>query len=295
MRIGFIGNPSKLEIGTYLGEWVDWLTTQGHKICMMQDFMKMLDGSASSLIQTCENLKELVACSEVLISLGGDGTILYAAKVVGAAQIPILGVKFGGLGFLADISPEDFKEAIGELERGALHKQERLMLQATIGFEGEDKDAGYALNEFVVSRYGGSQATRLRLWVNTRLVNSFISDGIIVATPTGSTAYSMAAGGPLVSPVSKTIIITPINPHSLTAKPIVISDRASVWIEPDDVKDDVLMVSADGQQIQPLQAGQMLKVKKADCTTSLLQRTGRSFFDVLKEKLHWGNDIRKPG
>lgn len=291
MRLSFFGNPTKPGIRRYLPGWIKWLLQQGHEICLDQELAAVLDDVAEQQVSVAGSHDDLVQGCELLLSLGGDGTILMAARLIGDRNIPILGVKFGGLGFLVDVAPDEFRAAFAEVGEQRSLRPPRLLLQGEI--EGNSQAKTVALNEFMVGRRAGSHATSIRLGIDGTHVSSFIADGLIVATPTGSTAYSMAAGGPLVSPELDLFIITPICPHSLTTRPIVVSAESDIWIEPGRSVDGELAVVADGQTIGYLQPGDKLKLRKSGYRVTLLQRASHTFFDVLNRKLNWGEDIRK--
>ncbi|MFQ5629800.1 MAG: NAD(+)/NADH kinase, partial [bacterium] len=285
MRFSFLGNPAKQGIKKYLSGWINWLHGNGHHVALSEDLANLVKLALHSEIRICHDRASLLQKCDLVISLGGDGTILLAAKYIKDSKIPILGVKFGGLGFLADVSPDAFQEAILEVQENRAIRQERLVLSGQI--RQRNGQQLFALNEFVIVRNLGTQSSRIGLWVNETPVSSFIADGIIISSPTGSTAYSMAAGGPLVSPIIDVLIITPICPHSLTTRPIVVRDDACIWIEAQTTTDDELTVNADGEQVLSLQKRDMFEVKKTDYTITLLQRADHTFFDILKTKLHW--------
>lgn len=293
MRLSFLGNPAKPGIRKYLPLWIDWLLDKGHVIAISSELVSVLAPLQQDEVSICAEATSLVEGCELLISLGGDGTILSAARYVGARGIPILGVKFGGLGFLAGVAPEEFQEAFLEVQQNKVDRQQRLVLSGTLRGSEVDPRPYYALNEFVIARQQGTQSSRIALWVNETPVSTFIADGIILSSPTGATAYSMAAGGPLVSPTVDVLIITPICAHSLTTRPIVVNHDARIWVEACGESGHTLSVSADGQMLEPLRRGEMFEVKKGPYRITLLQRAGHTFFDILKTKLHWGEDIRK--
>lgn len=294
MQLSFFGNPAKRGIKKYLPGWIQWLHESGLTIALTRELANLVEPGLHNKIRICDDRETLLQNCDLAVSLGGDGTILLAAKVIGSRNIPILGVKFGGLGFLADVSPDEFQEAILEVQENRVIRQQRLVLSGQLRQKvASNAQPLHALNEFTIARQLGTQSSRIGLWVNGTPVSSFIADGIIISSPTGSTAYSMAAGGPLVSPIIDVLIITPISAHSLTTRPIVVSDDACIWIEAQTNTDGELAVIADGEQIFALRKKEIFEVKKAEYTITLLQRPGRTFFDILKTKLHWGEDIRK--
>ncbi len=294
MYIGFIGSPEKKGIGYYLSRWVGWLTEQGKHVGLLPELASLLKETLRSEIEIHTQEHELVRRCDLLVTLGGDGTILRAARLIGDTNVPILGVKFGGLGFLADVSPEEFEVAFREVSQGHVLRQERMVLQGElIGAQWESGGPAFALNDFVVLREHRSHVTRINMWVDDDPVCTFIADGLIISTPTGSTAYSMAAGGPLLMPMLQSIVITPICPHSLTMRPLVVDDRSTVKVAPGKGEDEKLIISADGREMAALKHEQYLVVRKADYTVTILQRKQHTFFDILRAKLNWGDDIRQ--
>ncbi len=293
MNISFLGNPAKKEISQYLPGWVDWLLSQGKSVRLRSDLAGMLSSNARSEIDIVDEFSELADQCDLLVSLGGDGTILFAARVVGRANVPILGVKFGGLGFLADVTPEDFQQAFREVSQGHCERQNRMLLRATMvdsaGRMGASVDA---LNDVVVISRNRNQVAGISIWVDDDFVATYFGDGLIVATPTGSTAYSLAVGGPFVVPGLNTILLSPICPHSLSARPIVVSCSSRITIRPGRGNTQELGVNADGQDFSTLEPQHKLVIEKAPHTITLLQRKQHTFFDVLRAKLNWSDDIR---
>jgi len=294
MRISFYGNPQKTAIRDYLPQWIRWLAGRDVEVSLTAELAEPFIAEVKKLVCTCDAEKELLDGCDLLITLGGDGTILRAAGLVGASNVPILGVKFGGLGFLADVTPGEFENAISEVMRGKVQQQKRMLLQGQV-FR-NDAAVGeryFALNEFVALGGHRSMINRISFWVDDKPVCTYIADGLIVATPTGSTAYSMAAGGPLLAPGLCSMVVTPICPHSLTARPLVISDRARVRIASGQAGQFPLIASADGQEFDHLDGEKVLVVERAPHTITLLHQARHTFYDVLRTKLNWGDDIRQ--
>jgi NAD+ kinase len=228
----------------------------------------------------------LVEDSDLLVVLGGDGTILHAARLA-AGRVPILGVNMGGFGFLAEVQLGDLPVAIQDVLAGGRVIDERAMLAAEITGASGVRQRCLALNDVVVTKTGVARLVHVATWVNEEHLSTYPADGVIVATPTGSTAYSLSAGGPIVHPQVDVLIVTPICPHTLTARPVVVSGSATVTIEPMGAADDV-RVSVDGQESFALRAGERVNVRQAEARTRLVRLRAPSFYSILRTKLAWG-------
>lgn len=228
----------------------------------------------------------LVEDGDLLVVLGGDGTILSAARLA-AGRVPILGVNMGGFGFLAEMPLSELPGGIGEMLAGTMVMDDRAMLEAEIVGDGGVRRRCLALNDMVVGKTGVARVIRVATWVNDEHLSTYPADGVIVATPTGSTAYSLSAGGPIVHPQVDVIIVTPISPHMLTARPVVISGGATVTIEAIGAAEDVSL-SVDGQESHALLGGERVIVRRAAARTRLVRRRAPSFYSLLRKKLAWG-------
>ncbi len=228
----------------------------------------------------------VVEDGDLLVVLGGDGTILAAARLA-AGRVPILGVNMGGFGFLAEVALTDLPAAIDRVVAGASIIDERTMLSAEIAGGGGARLRCLALNDMVVAKTGVARLVRVATWVNGEHLSTYPADGVIVATPTGSTAYSLSAGGPIVHPQVDVIVVTPICPHTLTARPVVVSGAATVAVEPLEAGEDIRL-SVDGQESFPLRAGERVIVRQAPARTRLVRLREPSFYSILRTKLAWG-------
>ncbi|MBM3470730.1 MAG: NAD(+)/NADH kinase [Armatimonadetes bacterium] len=228
----------------------------------------------------------LVEGSDLLIVLGGDGTILSSARLA-RGRVPILGVNTGGFGFLAELPLDELPDAAAEIAAARFAIDERTMLEAEIvGGEGV-RERALALNDMVVSKSGLTRVVRVTTWVNDEHLSTYPADGVIVATPTGSTAYSLSAGGPIVHPQVDVIVITPICPHTFTARPVVVSGDATIAVETAAATEDVRL-NVDGQESHPLGQGERVVIRRAALRTRLARLGTRSFYGVLRTKLGWG-------
>jgi NAD+ kinase len=231
---------------------------------------------------------ELVRRSDVLISLGGDGTMLRSARLVAPREIPMLGVNLGKLGFLAEVSVDEVESAIDDLLEGRTRTEARMMLLA----HGKGLKRGYsALNDIVVNMPGMARVVHVETFVDGEYVATFTGDGIMVSTPTGSTGYALSNGGPIITPDQSVMMISPICPHNLTARPIVVPDNVTVDLRVAHAPGRI-HVTADGQPATSMRGPMRVQIKKAPHRTILIRRSGRDYFDVLRNKLGWGKDLR---
>ncbi len=230
------------------------------------------------------DFESLCKKSDMLISLGGDGTLLYTCRSVYPNEIPILGINAGNLGFLTLIKEDEISWLFGEFERGNLHIQERLMLEISFKKDGKCLKKDVAFNDVVLTRDASSAMVEVDAYIDEKLFNSYYGDGMIISTPTGSTAYNLSAGGPIVYPLSQAFILTSICPHSLTQRPLVVPADFVLEFKSKDCK-----VVIDGQNDYKMNEFDSVEVKKAKKSAKLVSHKNRDYFDILREKLNWGN------
>lgn len=233
-----------------------------------------------------EDIPEDTQCALVL---GGDGTILQAAHDLAARQIPIFGINLGTLGFLAETEVAELDAALSKLLAGEYTVKEQMMLAVTVHAGGRKSALPNALNDLVVTRSGFSRVIGAGVYINGELVSDFRGDGVIVATPTGSTGYSLSAGGPIIAPAAGAMVITPVCPHSLNARSIVVSDSDEVTIKVRQSKktqEEEAIATVNGGASAKLRAGDYIKVRRAGCMVKLVRLSGRSFYQVLRAKLN---------
>jgi NAD+ kinase len=227
---------------------------------------------------------------DALMTLGGDGTLLRGARLLAGAETPILGVNLGRVGFLTTAARDSVSAAVEALAAGRYAIERRQVLRAAIrGADGSERSATHALNDVVVHKGGVARVVRLRVLIGKEEVGPYSADGIVVATPTGSTAYSLSAGGPIVVPGVEALVVTPICAHTLAVRPLVIPATSEVVIEPIAPWADDLLVSFDGQVGTTLVTGDRVEIKRADHRVLLVRLEGDSFFELMREKLHWGD------
>ena len=227
--------------------------------------------------------------ADMVLSMGGDGTFLKAASYVGNKNIPILGINTGRLGFLADVSPEEMEETFEDIYKGNYKIEDRSVLQVTS--EGQPLK-GYAcgLNEIAVLKRDSSSMIAIHTSINGAYLTSYQADGLVIATPTGSTAYSLSVGGPVIVPHSNTIAITPVAPHSLNVRPIVINDDWEITLDVESRSHNYL-IAIDGRS-ETCREGTRLTIRKADYYIKVVKRSSHVFFHTLRDKMMWGADGR---
>ena len=226
---------------------------------------------------------------DVVISMGGDGTMLRAVTLIADRQIPLLGINLGRLGFLASIEKKFIGQAITQLLKGMYHIEDRTMmyLETTAELFG---NARFALNDFTLHKRDTSSMITIHTYINGDFLNSYWADGVIVSTPTGSTGYSLSCGGPIIFPNSGNFVITPVAPHNLNVRPIVISDTSVISFEIEGRSENFLCTL--DSRFETVTSQHQLAVRKCDFTTRLVQLNNFSFLRTIHEKLTWGKDVR---
>ncbi|MBI2485595.1 MAG: NAD(+)/NADH kinase [Deltaproteobacteria bacterium] len=282
MRIGIIGKTNKEEVFEIARELCSWLQERNIEVYVEKELGKEM-GHPNSIPPT--ELPELV---DVVIVFGGDGTFLGVARLVCKYDIPILGVNLGGLGFLTEIAIRELYPMMERIISGQYSVEKREMLYATIHRGTVDRIGDYVvLNDVVINKGAVARMIDLALYINGSHVANFRADGIILSTPTGSTAYSLSAGGPIIYPTLPLTIITPICSHTLTNRPLVVSSETTIRIKVlSDTPDTYLTL--DGHVGVTLKMGDVVEVMKSDSSVKLIKSPFRDYFEILKTKLMWG-------
>ena len=224
------------------------------------------------------------------LSVGGDGTFLHTAASIGDTGIPILGINAGRLGFLADVNPDSFEEVLDEIIIGNYRIQERTLLEITTEDVTTRLDNVHALNEVAVLKQDTSSMLAIHAYINDEYFTTYQADGLVIATPTGSTAYSLSIGGSILMPTSSGIIISAVAPHSLTTRPLVVENDSRIKLQVES-RSRHYLVSMDGQS-HIFNEKVMLEVFKANYTLKVIKRNNHTFFETLRDKLMWGKDLR---
>ncbi len=278
-KIGIIAKKGAPEAVEAVAEFLACLKGRGFKFYIESKLASLIN------VKGCP-MKDIPARSDVIIVFGGDGTLLGVARLVGSRGVPILGVNMGGLGFITELKREELCENIDMLLSDACCFEERIMLLADV-YRGRKKIAQQsALNDIVLNKAALARMFELELNIDGQYVSTFRADGLIISTPTGSTAHSLSAGGPVLYPTLETFLITPICPHTLTSRPIVLPDTFQAEIRVKSGKD--VYLTLDGQVGVPLKTNDRVKVRKADYKAKFLTLHDRDYFKVLRTKLKWG-------
>ena len=226
--------------------------------------------------------------TQCILVIGGDGTILAAARMLVGSNIPLLGINLGTLGFLADVNLPDLSKTLDLLLQDQYQVENRIMLTAEVYKQGEKAATYIALNDFNINRFGASRVIGLKVGINGSVIDRYRADGVIVCTPTGSTGYNLSAGGPIINPTCKNFVITPICPHSLTARSIVLAKEDIVTVEVEQIRSNIkeeAIISFDGREGLSLFPGDQVKIYKSQEVTPFIKATEVSFVQILKEKL----------
>jgi NAD+ kinase len=282
--IGILGNPRKAGIEAAIAHIVEWCDRTGSKIILDSALEPFgFPGSYSD----CAGLAQ---ASDLVIALGGDGTILAASRLLAHRKVPLLGINIGGLGFLTVRSANELSQVLELIERGSYRTEDRMMLEGEVVREDPIKGL-LALNDFVIGHGAMARIFDLSVTVDGKFVSSYAADGLIVATPTGSTAYSLSAGGPIVYPCMDVIVTTPICPHTLAVRPMIVPGSSVIEVEILNANRGVDL-TADGQESHSLAPGNKVRIVSSKKVARLIMVEGAEFFDILRTKLKWGGRHR---
>lgn len=281
--VGIIARPRREDISRVVPPLIAWLRAHDIRVLCDSETGGCLGGLAGETLRR----EELPVCSDLLIVLGGDGTLLSAARLSAPRKVPILAVNLGGLGFLTTVSQDELYPILEEILANKFRVSEREMLEAEISRAGAIAHRQIALNDAVINKAALARIMDLELRVNDDYVTTYKADGLIVSTPTGSTAYSLAAGGPIVYPAVPAFVVTPICPHTLTNRPLVIPDTSKVQIDYRS-EDESVFLTLDGQVGIELKRDDHIVIRKASEKLFLVRPSKKTYFEVLRSKLKWG-------
>ena len=280
--IGILTKPKFPEVKATLQAVVTWLRSRHIDV--------LLDTTSATLLSEPGGIQktQLAAKADVLLVLGGDGTMLNAARLAGERSIPILGVNMGGLGFLTEVRLENLYPSLERVFANDFVLDERLMLKTHVHRHGETVAQGVVLNDVVISKGTLARMIELKISILGRFVTNLRGDGLIVSSPTGSTAYSLSAGGPIVNPAVHSLMLTPVCPHTLTHRPLIVPGNAEIEVTFTS-KDDGAMATLDGQVGVAISQGDTVEIKISEHRTRLIRFPETQYYEVLREKLKWGD------
>lgn len=288
MKCALITNPKKYEVQQVLQQTLVWAQDKEVHCYIDEQTAESLNVIETGELHFCQGDTAAIEASDLLIVIGGDGTLLYAARLARGLEKPILGINSGRLGFMNDVSIEEMHSALDALIEQNYTLDYRHFLQG-IDQKGQ---LYYALNECLFTRRDSSSMINIDAEYNGDLINTYWSDGLIVASPTGSTAYNLSAGGPIVMPGSGVLVVTPVNPHTLTTRPLVLSSDKELRISIPE-SDPSVIFSCDGV-VQPVSEYPFsIRIKKSSSRIPLVHLNNHSYFDTLRKKLMWGQDSRR--
>ncbi len=289
MNIAIFGNTYKKENLILLKSLLDILHKKGVKVVVEERFYKFMLEHIDFSLQFDQIFSDNNFLADLAISIGGDGTFLRTASHIGNKSVPIVGINTGRLGFLADIASTDIEQPFEDILSNNYLVEERSMLQLQCDCP-PFRTNNLALNEIAVLKQDSSSMIIIHTYINNQHLTSYQADGLIVATPTGSTAYSLSVGGPILTPQSRSIILTPVAPHSLTVRPLVITDDCEIRLEVSS-RTNSFLASVDGRS-EILSNNDIIQIRKADFSIKVLKQKNHNFYNTLRTKLMWGRDIR---
>jgi NAD+ kinase len=289
MKFGVITYNSNYPVKDFLNRVIDWCITHEHPVYISNAVFEICGNQSdiSEYLTIVETDEIVVEQSEVIISVGGDGTLLRTARLVVGSNKPILGINVGRLGFLANVAQDKIDYALEQTANGHIVIDQRSLLEATL----PDGSTHVALNEFLFSKGSNASMINLDAYYDGLFINRYWSDGLIVASPTGSTAYNMSAGGPIIMPGTNVMVLNPINPHTLTTRPLVLPSDKELSIVSKASNKEVIF-SKDGEFSDITGRELVVKIRRSAFNIDLIKLPEQTYFDTLRAKLMWGMDLR---
>jgi len=286
-RIGVVVKPHRPEALETLCKLTEWLTARGiTPVGAPAVDRERIEHETGCVIEVIAE-EELPQKVDLILVLGGDGTMIATARMLGDCEVPVIGVNYGGLGYLAEFRIDELFTALESILAGDYKLEQRVMLAVELRRGDELVTKNRVLNDVVMNKSALARIIHIETYLNDQFVNLFRADGLIVSTPTGSTAYNLSAGGPIIFPTMNTVVITPICPFTLSNRPIVVPDDSVIEIRLMTEKEDVAL-TLDGQVGFPIQARDRVIIRKSNTTFNLVQPKNRNYFDLLRDKLRWG-------
>lgn len=279
-RLGIIAKPDEPRAVTIAEQIRDWARGNGLKLLVDDHIVRVPPATDIA------SAEEVAARSDLLVVLGGDGTMIAAARLVGGRDTPVLGINLGALGYLTEFSGDEALPALERIAAGDYESAPLTMLDWNVTRRGQEIGAGCVLNDVVVNKSALARIIEIGCSIGELHVTTYRADGLIVATPTGSTAYNLSAGGPIIHPATEAIVIAPICPHTLTNRPIVLPDSVEVTLALV-TRHQQVMITSDGQTGMPLEAGDLVRIRKSAKSFNMVRPKDRDYFRILRDKLKW--------
>ncbi len=287
IRLGIIANIGKSRVVEVLPEFLKWLNSENIPFVVASDLTGVIELKDQDTLPSERVPDE----ADFILSFGGDGTFLRTARIISSRQVPIIGINMGRFGYLAEVGVAQLRERIRELLAGDYRLQERTMLEGTVD-AAPARQTFFGLNDIVIEKGGFPRTIRLETSIDGVYLNTFNADGLIVSTPTGSTGYSLSVGGPIIEPNVNAIIITPISPHMLANRPLVVDGNRTVEVTTH-TEADQFQITADGQRALILKSGDKVTIKRAPYKTRIVLFSGHSFYALLRNKLNWRHQLNE--
>jgi NAD+ kinase len=286
-RIGIVLKPNQPDALKTVCELVSWLNERGIALVGTPEIerQRILDETGCAVEQIPR--EQMAANVDLILVLGGDGTMIATSRMLDDREVPVLGVNYGGLGYLAEFRIEELYQALESILSGNFRLDRRVMLDVELRRGGEIVTQNRVLNDVVINKSALARIIEIDAYLNQHFVNSFRADGLIISTPTGSTAYNLSAGGPVIFPSMNAVVITPICPFTLSNRPIVVPDNATIELLLKTDQEEVTL-TLDGQVGFSLKVEDRVVIRKSSVTFHLVQPSNRNYFDVLRDKLRWG-------
>lgn len=286
-RIGLYVNLGKIDALRRVVEAVDILLKRGAEVCVEPEVKARMSPAVAEHVEALP-LKEFGRFADVVMCFGGDGTMLACARHLAESDLPLLGINLGKLGFLAEFPADNLEQTIADVLSGRYRVVDRALLETTVAVDDVPATL-YALNEFAIEKRDSSRMITIHAWVDEHYIARYRADGLIVSTPTGSTAYSLSCGGPIIAPSAQVLELVPICPHMLTLRPLVVSDSSEITLLLD-ADSHASNLVADGQEVASFEPGMRCTVRRSQYTARLIKRSDTTYFDVLRQKLLWSAD-----
>lgn len=290
MKVAIYGQAFKTESLQYIVSLIGLLSKKKCEVSIVKSIYKLIRNELDQDYPTFSKTESVAKDTDFMISVGGDGTMLRAAGIIQRLNIPVIGINTGRMGFLANIHRAEMEEALELLKSSKFKLDKRSLLAVYVKDGNTKKNLGFALNEITVNRKNLTSMITINTYLNNEFLNTYWADGLIVSTPTGSTGYSLSCNGPIIMPNAETLIITPIAPHNLSIRPLVIRDDAEIILEVESREAEFLL-SLDSK-VESLSTTIKIYLKKADFQINMIELEAHSFLKTLREKLLWGKDTR---